>query len=142
MKIKEIKNNIKWKRQRAKRGFSDYDVYEIDSWFLSIMPKMLDELIKHNKCYPSSFENEYYKDNNLSPITINDEQRKAMDEYCFSKWQKTLVEMKNAFLEADKSTCSYKNRYKAEEEKIDQYCKLNKEKALKMFAKYFDDLWY
>ena len=41
-KVKELKNKIKWALQRVKRGYSDYDVYDVDMWFLNIMPRMLD----------------------------------------------------------------------------------------------------
>ena len=36
--------NIKCYFQRAKNGYCEKDLYEIDSWFLSIIPKMLREL--------------------------------------------------------------------------------------------------
>ena len=197
----------KWKHQRAERGFSDYDIFEIDTWFLMIMPEMLEELIKHNNGYPSSFENEYIEEHNLNLFTITSEQRDEIDKYCFSKWQKTLKEMKNAFIRSNKLTYFIKNKYKeeydklwneyfevyghngeklkgnvtkecikdkngkviqtyysaiktyrfedmseenkrisrlyhTEERRIDNRFELNKKKALEMFVKYFDNLWY
>ena len=108
----------KWKHQRAERGFSDYDIFEIDTWFLMIMPEMLEELIKHNNGYPSSFENEYIEEHNLNLFTITSEQRDEIDKYCFSKWQKTLKKMKNAFIRSNKLTYSYKNKYKEEYDKL------------------------
>ena len=36
--------NIKCYFQRAKKGYCEKDLYDIDGWFLSIMPKMLREL--------------------------------------------------------------------------------------------------
>ena len=107
-----------WKKQRAERGFSDYDIFEIDTWFLMIMPEMLEELIKHNNGYPSSFENEYIEEHNLNLFTITSEQRDEIDKYCFSKWQKTLKKMKNAFIRSNKLTYSYKNKYKEEYDKL------------------------
>ena len=53
----------KEEKLRAKRGFSDHDVYWMKDWFLRIVPKMLEELIKHNKGFPTSFEDDYYKEN-------------------------------------------------------------------------------
>lgn len=46
----------RWRMQRAKLGFSDYDLYEIDSWFLTIIPEMIDELIKRRRGYPIFIE--------------------------------------------------------------------------------------
>lgn len=48
--IGEAQSNIeeiKWKKQRAERGFSEYDTYEMDTWFLNVVPKMLKEIQKH-----------------------------------------------------------------------------------------------
>lgn len=48
--IGEAKNNIeeiKWKKQRVECGFSEFDTYEMNTWFLNIVPKMLKEIQKH-----------------------------------------------------------------------------------------------
>lgn len=197
----------KWKKQRAERGFSDYDVYDIDIWFLTIMPKMLDELIKHINSYPSSFEDEYIKEHKLDHLNLSDEQREQMDKYCFNKWKKILREMKSAFIKSNDHSYIYKNKYEeeynrlwkpffetygfngealkgnvkkeylrdkkgkiietlyhpiktyrfkdmseenkrisklhfAENRKIEKRYEANKRKALEMFVKYFDQLWW
>ena len=42
--IKGFFKNLKWAWQRATKGYCEKDVWNIDSWFLSIIPYMLEEL--------------------------------------------------------------------------------------------------
>ncbi|MDY6430998.1 MAG: hypothetical protein SPL00_04330 [Bacilli bacterium] len=118
MKVAEgnpsIRKLRKWKKQRAERGFSDYDVYNIDYWFLSIIPEMLDELIKHNEGFPSFLEEEYYEENNLNLSKISDSKRREILSICLNKWRNILTEMRDAFKEAKEDSCSYKNKYEEE----------------------------
>lgn len=107
----------KWKKQRAERGFSDYDIFEIDTWFLMIMPEMLAELIEHNNncpTYPSYFQNEYMEEHKLDPFNISDEEQDKMNKYCLNKWKRILQKMKNAFIKSNNHTCFYKNKYDEE----------------------------
>lgn len=47
-KLDGTREEIKeWESQRAKQGFSIYDTYEINTWFMSIIPDMLNEIKKH-----------------------------------------------------------------------------------------------
>lgn len=197
----------KWKKQRAERGFSDFDIFEIDTWFLTIMPEMLEELIKVNNAVPTSIGEEYYKEHSLNPLTVSDEEKEKIWSICFERWTNILKEMRHAFIEANRDTCSYKNKYDeeyhklwneffevyghqgeklkgnvkteyikdedgkvietyysaikqyrfedmseenkrisqlyhSEDKKIDKYREANKKKALEMFVKYFDNLWW
>ena len=116
----------KWKKQRAERGFSDYDVYEIDTWFLTIIPEMIDELIKRSEGYPSYLQDEYLKEHKLDLLNISDEEQEQMDKACFKKWKTILRKMKQTFIKSSDGT----------------YDNPNRKKALGMFVKYFDDLWY
>lgn len=124
---KQIK---KWKKQRAERGFSDFDVMDINEWFLMIIPEMIDELVKHYQGYPSWMEHEYRNKNNLKQIELNNKQQEEMDKTCMKKWTSILKKMKKTFIRAGES--GYSNAYNNP----------NRKKALSMFAKYFDDLWY
>ena len=120
----------KWKKQRAERGFSDFDVMDIDDWFLMIVPEMLDELIKHYQGYPSWMECEYRNKNNLIHSELNNEQQDKMDKICMKKWEIILKKMRKAFIKATESGYSH------------TYNDPSRKKALSLFVKYFDDLWY
>lgn len=115
----------KQKKQRANRGFSDYDVFEINTWFLKIVPEMVTELIKNNKGVPNFLIEKYLDDNHLNKLELTDEQYSKMLDECFKEWTSILLEIKITFYEARKETCSYKNKYEEEYQKAcDDY--LNK----------------
>ena len=42
--IKEWRQEHKYRRQRAKRGWSVKDTWNIDYWFLEVMPEILEYL--------------------------------------------------------------------------------------------------
>ena len=46
-------------RQRAEKGFSDYDVFEIGTWFMTQFPRMLEDMRKHQLWIPSVVSAEY-----------------------------------------------------------------------------------
>ena len=123
---KEKRIKLKYIIQRAKKGYSDYDVYEIDTWFLSIMPKMLNELIKNSNSFPDFIVQEYMHKNNITvyEMIISDEK---ISGYCLNRWQDILIKMKNKFIEASKDN---KNNH------------IVRKEALYMFAQYFDNLWW
>jgi len=107
------KQNIRiWKKQRAKYGFSVYDTFEINTWFLKTIPDMLDVLIKNNKCISNIVINEY-----LEKSSIKDEEKELNTEEVFKIWTNILCEMKHHFLEANSDTCSFKNKYEKEYQK-------------------------
>ena len=54
--IRRFFNERKWKRQRAKRGFSDFDVWEIDTWFIYTLSEMLEHLALTTESYPERCE--------------------------------------------------------------------------------------
>ena len=104
----------KRKKQRAYRGFSDYDVFEINTWFLKIIPEMLAELMKNNYGIPNFLVEKYLNDNHLNEFDLTDEQHSRMLDGCLKEWNLILGEMKDTFYEARKETCSYKNKYEKE----------------------------
>ena len=41
--IKYFFRALRWSRQRVKKGYCDWDVMDIDTWFAELMPRMLRE---------------------------------------------------------------------------------------------------
>ncbi len=152
-KVKELKNKIKWALQRVKRGYSDYDVYDVDMWFLDIMPRMLEQLKNTTHSAP------------LLPNTTT--------ETCHEEWKKILDRMIFLLHDMNEDTCSFKNKYEEDyfkyldetsfeqrndrdfdkqydelrnnyfgQEKIKAiHMNLRKQEFFDMFCKYFYDLW-
>ena len=156
MKLKykwySFKNEIRYKFQRLIRGYSDYDVWDIDLWFLNVMPQMLKQLKDTTHSAP------------LLPGTTM--------ETCHEEWERILDRMIFLLNEMDEDKCSYKNPYEEEWEKgieerfasmVDggrtpqdkelfekwrgeeqnkyKYIQLCKEEFFDLFSKYFYSLW-
>ena len=162
----------KYAKQRATQGFCDADIYSINNWFLSIIPKMIRELKKVNLGIPNYIHMQAYYDNKYKTdmteedfICWNDktpEYKKFLEEtseYGAKKWNSILDEIAFLFDECDDEKCSMQNeydieyvddlgrkrisdKYMAREKEIYKHKAKCKKRALKMFCKYFDDLWW
>lgn len=104
--VRSFLHSLKYSRQRARKGYSDYDVWDIDYWFLSTAPKMLHELA--DKTYSI-------------PLNLSEEE-----------WKMTLNTMAEHFERA----LSYIERFDKEED-----MRIEFEAGMKLFTKYFFDLW-
>lgn len=110
-----------------KRGYSDYDVWDIDYWFLGIMPKMLKQLRDTTHSAP------------LLPNTT--------EETCHEEWKNILSRMIFLLGEMDEDNCSYENQYEEEYQNylesrysIKNYKKeLDSEEDKKLFKKYIGE---
>ncbi len=94
-------------KQRAKRGFCDRDVWNIDYWFCNTISPMLKQLTKNMTGYHCLDEN----GNIISCVFDKTEEEDAM--YA-KRWKDTILHL--AFLadEMDKDKCSMKNPYDKE----------------------------
>lgn len=200
--------NRKQAKERAKLGFCGRDVWEIDTWFLHIMPRMIERLRDHHFGFPTILTEEYYELNkeNISlskndfcnHVYYNDYENlyNEVDKWCNNRWIEILNKMVFLFDECNDEKCTMKNEYYEEylkmrkdfdkkygysgeklrtqeelksdkktgnltnhsmselpeyknmlekyferEGEIDKYKTKCKKEALKMFIKYFDNLW-
>jgi len=106
---KDEKYKKKWAKQRAKRGYSDCDAWNIYGWFLEVMPKA----IKTMK-----------KDLHGCPCFCGEENREAVEsgqaKENFEKWKEILDRMTFLLHEMDEEKCSMKNEFAKKREKIDE----------------------
>ena len=145
---------LKYGFQRARRGFCDRDVWEINTWFLTILPKMLAELEKHHVGYPFSIKDawfEAHREDFADAVReyealyrekmswreyfhfyydLNDDHVEQYDQL----WRDTLKRMAFLFSEAAK------NKITTDEGKRAYYESCQAE-GLSLFVKHFDDLW-
>ena len=120
---------IKYRFQRAFRGWADYDVLSMDTWFMEVIPQML----------------QYQRDCKVStPVFDVDESYEENRE----KWDQILDKMIFLCQEMNEDTCSKKNEAKFDDEmwwerqqEIDQYRQQCLESFFKYFTKYFHSLW-
>ena len=60
--MKEKRVERKYRRQRADRGYSDYDVLDFQMWFIRTLRAMLENVITHLCSYPDGITFEEWKD--------------------------------------------------------------------------------
>ena len=102
----EKKLEEKWKKQRAERGFSDCDSWNIFSWFLEVMTPALKQMRENLSGYPTHISN---SNSNSQALQVDEEDEPGMVE-----WKRTLDRMIFLLQEMNEDTCSYKNPYEAE----------------------------
>lgn len=54
--IKAICRGFRAAWQRATKGFCDYDLWDLDSWLLKLLPSALENFVKNNNGYPFDFK--------------------------------------------------------------------------------------
>ena len=123
-------------------GFKYEDTYEINSWFLNIMPKMLTVLQENNNGYPLRFHKEYYemiKDEFIFTSTPGEslpenirKKQEEMKKYSWDKWNSILLKMIYLFNEAKSDALELRTAYHRK-------CAQD---ALELFKEYFEDLWW
>lgn len=121
--LRDAYYNLKYRCQRFIRGYADEDIWNIDSWFLESMKKILPE---------------YLKRNNGHPISVNEDE-----------WHEILVTMKGLLYEMDEDELC-KQTYNRElyeipsevAREIIKEAENNKEEFFRLFSKYFNHLWY
>lgn len=142
--IKHKISDIKCAWQRANKGYCFRDVWDIDHWFLNIVPEMLDEYIKVHNGYPPDTTDEQWVE------TINKMAK------CFRNANKFTTEFVNPYekeylstltMDFDKGTleCSAseeldKNYHKAVAEK-EIFMQKSLDEGMELFHKYFRSLW-
>ena len=62
-KLREMRNERRFRRERAKKGYCIRDLWAMDDWFTDIIPKMLREFKEKKWCYPSLWQEEWYEQN-------------------------------------------------------------------------------
>ena len=96
----------KMKKQRAERGYSDEDAWNIYSWFLEVMTPALKQMRSNLHSYPISHAN---LNSNSQAIQTSDG-----DEPELIEWKKTLDRMIFLLEEMNEETCSFKNPFEKE----------------------------
>lgn len=133
--------------QRGKRGYSDYDIFDMSYWFVEVIVPMLKQLKETKHSYPCNMTEE--------------------------EWDNQLDKMIKCFIEMSEDGCSMKNEYKDKlfgsiewnefveninkdeteeykelrekwinrEEEIWNYREKMKKEAFDLFSKHFWNLW-
>lgn len=97
--------NLRYMYQRACYGYCDRDIWMMDDWFLSVIPNMLDELNRTRHGFPSA-------------LLEDENQDEEANERGNREWGRILSEMAHCFREANERTCTRKNPYEDEWDKV------------------------
>ena len=164
--IRVFFRKVKWAFQRTQRRYSDYDVGEIQTWFICVVPDMLRAFrrrLDEQLGYPIDFHWDFYDEHkeeigcsylefcsaNAPPAVKAWQDR--VDTEGRERWKSTIDRMIFLFSESDEDTCQTKNplpqikygthEYSEEERKIEAYRLDCRKEALAMFEKWYDKLW-
>lgn len=152
--MKEFLRKIKFKFQRAKKGYCDEDLYGMYYWFIEIFPKMLNEFIESTCGYPLNTE-ELVEEVSKMPKMWVEHQRsiinRLLEKYDaefdlndgFCCWLLILLRMKHCFELCDEWNSIYEPYWKSQQfqernKRINDY----KKEAFYLFEKYFYSLWW
>ena len=118
---------LRFARQRVFQGYCDMDVWNLDNWFLDVVPDMLQQLRDKGIGYPCSVgpnvsqsinPTAYNRVTGENTAVSDDEQ--AAFERGQAEWHAILDKMISLFHEADEERCERKNPYEEEHHKA--YC--------------------
>ena len=150
-RLQRVKGDIQCCVQRIRKGYCFRDAWDIDMWFLTVIPEMLKDLRSDPYLgFPAhDFAGLHYSD---------DADRKIMEK----AWERELHRMEMLFREANPETCRRKNPYEEEyyaavdlmpesnpacdkyfdyENRLARYRKRCLREGLRLFCLYFNDLW-
>lgn len=108
----QFKRDLKYCYQRIKYGYCEYDLFAINSWFLDIIPRMLETFRKNRNSSPvyDGYPGHLLIDQDL------DMPEGTPNPHV--EWNKTLAKMIHLFREANEDTCEKKNPYYDEHMKV------------------------
>lgn len=132
--LRMISRYVKWAWQRVTKGFCDADVWSIDWWFLSVMPDMLTALKENHTGFPSVLLEDYYSEHKerlnitreafmYASSADNPEVNaiyKEAEDVCNTQWNSILEEMIFLMREVREETCTRRNPYEAEHDRISE----------------------
>lgn len=142
--IRQLFRDLKCCLERIRKGYCVKDLWEIDTWFLGIMPEMLEEFDRRKNSYPNAFWEQCVQKHE-SELPVSKEKflisgardfpdlYKKISAEAYEAWGNTLQEMADLMRKAQE--IKWKSVIIGEEHLPYQ------KKALELFQTYFDDLW-
>ena len=154
MKCRKEKNMGRFIRkaiQRAKKGYCEEDLYIIHDWFLNTVPYMLDEFAEKTIGYPGFLLAENVHETDYDALM--EEWRKIIREisFHFHEAKEPTKEVNQYNEELDKRWMTKEeteedkklfDKWVKREHEIESYQEKELRKGMRMFTKYFYDLWW
>lgn len=139
--IKHFFFDLKCCRDRIRKGCCEKDAWDLDVWFLTVMPGVLDLLREHTDSIPSCIEKECSEGREIARPPeegkgvsgqFPDAYDQDAERIAFTRWKDILGEMSRLFREARPGYLHYRPSPQ------DIECR---KKAMALLDKYFEHLW-
>lgn len=127
VKMIDAKRALKSKIQRFIRGYADEDVWQMDYWFINIIPKMLRQLRDKGRGYPSKFKSKEEWDNELNKMIYYLEQSNPLDNKEENEYSSDENFEPKKFIQKELEIQKQKDK--------------TKNKFFNLFSEYFWELW-
>ena len=158
--IRYFFRTIKWGWQRATRGYSDYDTWDLDIFYSRMMIASLSQFRAETRGYPGYMESveEWYtildkiifllkQANEDEPLEEKNELAEWYEEYLDTK-PLTMTEvadrkaMRISSIEEDEETERKRKQYFDREGELYQIRTQKRKEAFELLAEYFGHLWW
>jgi len=156
--IKYFFRTIKWGWQRATKGYSDYDTWDLDVYYSRMMIASLSQFRAEAKGYPGYMEDieEWYaildkiifllkQANEDEPLEEKNELAEWYEEHLETRTF-SLVEVKKGVRKYvdndDEETKAKVMQYYKREEELYEIRKQKRKEAFELLAEYFGHLWW
>lgn len=156
--IRYFFRTIKWGWQRATKGYSDYDTWNLDIYYSNMMISSLSQFRAETKGYPGYMDSieEWYaildkiifllkQANEDEPLEEKNELAEWYEEHLETRTF-SLVEVKNGVRKYvdndDEETKAKVMQYYKREGELDEIRKQKRKEAFALMAEYFGHLWW
>ena len=135
---------LKWRYQRAMRGYSDCDVWNMDSYLYKILPNMLNQLADTTSGYPGRYSKEYGEYYPALEKLLTDKDKVEGEELGYTYWKKELKDLAELIKKSNPDDEAYDSEDRKKWDDIMAFYEELKERRKKAFihlAEIFPDLW-
>ena len=150
---RRLLNQLKWSKQRITRGFSDYDVYDLDEFYLELFKQSIEHFRVTSHSYPNDMTEEqwgtYLKEivNHCRLSSIGEYENEYTKEYLekcpvvFENEEETKEGWRKTKLKKSPEHKELEDAWFKRHEEIEAEAKHHKKRALEMITERFDNLW-
>ena len=142
--VKHKMRDIQCAWQRANKGYCYRDVWDIDHWFLEILPEMLDDFVEVHNGYPDGMTDEEWVEiiKRMAKCfrNANEQTTEFVNPYEEEYLSTLSMDIEKGTLECSASPELDENYHKTEKEK-DLFLKNSLAEGMELFHKYFRSLW-
>ena len=142
--VKHKMRDIQCAWQRANKGYCYRDVWDIDHWFLVILPEMLDDFVEVHNGYHDGMTDEEWVEiiKRMARCfrNANEQTTEFVNPYEEEYLSTLSMDIEKRTLECSASPELDENYHKTEKEK-DLFLKNSLAEGMELFHKYFRSLW-